>query len=85
VSARTCGSADRNISANEAVELARAEASFEPCPDLKCRQRRYVQRGIPPRAYWGVVLAPALGEDGLPTRTESFLVDVSTGEVTRVD
>ena len=84
MAARTCASADRNISAEEAVELARAEVGFEPCPELRCQQRRFVQRGIPPRAYWGVVLAPALDEDGVPTRTASFLVDASTGEVTRV-
>ena len=84
IAARTCASADRNISADEAVELAREEASFEPCPEIRCAQRRFVQRGIPPRAFWGVVLAPALDAEGVPTRTESFLVDVSTGEVTSV-
>jgi hypothetical protein len=85
VAARTCASADREISADEAVELAREAASFEPCPEIQCEQRRFVQRGIPPRAYWGVVLAPALDEDGVPTRTESFLVDASTGDVTKID
>jgi hypothetical protein len=83
VSARTCGSSQREIDAEEAVELARAEASFEPCPQIQCQQRRYVQRGIPPRAYWGVVLAEALDAEGRPTRTESFLVDAQTGDVRR--
>jgi hypothetical protein len=83
VAARTCASADRDISADEAVELARAEVSFEPCPEIQCEQRRFVQRGIPPRAYWGVVFADELDADGRPTRTESFLVDASTGVVSR--
>jgi hypothetical protein len=43
-----------------------------------------VQRGIPPRAFWGVVLVDELDENGAPSRTESFLVDVQTGDVTRV-
>jgi hypothetical protein len=84
VAARTCGSADRNIDADEAVELALEEASFEPCPEIQCRQRRFVPRGIPPRPFWGVVLVEELDAEGAPTRTESFLVDASTGEVTRV-
>jgi hypothetical protein len=84
LAARTCASADRNISAEEAVELAREEVSFEPCPEIQCAQRRFVQRGIPPRAYWGVVFADELDAEGRPARTESFLVDVVTGEVRRV-
>jgi hypothetical protein len=85
VSARTCGASDQNISATEAVELAREQASFEPCPEIQCAQRRFVQRGIPPRAFWLVGLAAELDAEGRPTKTESFLVDVTTGEVTRVD
>jgi hypothetical protein len=81
VAARTCGSADRNVDADEAVELALAEASFEPCPEIQCRQRRFVQRGIPPRGFWLVGLAAELDTDGRPTRTESFLVDTVTGDV----
>jgi hypothetical protein len=84
VATRTCASADRNIDADEAVELAREEVSFEPCPQIQCAQRRFVQRGIPPRAFWGVVFADELDADGRPTRTESFLVDASTGDVTPV-
>jgi hypothetical protein len=67
------------------VELAREEVSFEPCPEIQCAQRRFVQRGIPPRSYWGVVFVDELDAEGRPTRTESFLVDASTGDVTRVD
>jgi hypothetical protein len=83
VSTRTCGSSQREIDADEAVELASAEASFEPCPQVQCAQRRFVQRGIPPRPYWGVVLAAKLDAEGVPTRTETFLVDAVTGEVAR--
>jgi hypothetical protein len=50
---------------------------------VRCQQARFVQRGIPPHPYWGVVLSEELDEDGRPTRTESFLIDASTGEVTR--
>jgi hypothetical protein len=82
--ARTCGSGNKNVSNEEAIELAKDEASFVPCAEQLCVQVRYVQRGIPVRGYWGVVLAPALDADGAPTRTETFLVDVTTGEVTQV-
>jgi hypothetical protein len=83
VAARTCASADQKISADEAVELAREEASFEPCPEIQCEQSRFIQRGIPPRAFWLVGLADELDADGRPTKTENFLVDVSTGQVRR--
>jgi hypothetical protein len=84
VSARTCGATDQKVGAAEAVELAREEASFEPCPEIQCAQRRFVQRGIPPRGFWLVGLAAELDAEGRPTRTESFLVDVTTGAVTPV-
>jgi hypothetical protein len=81
--ARTCGSAGRDVTAEEAREIATENASFEPCEDVRCRQARFVQRGIPPRPYWGVVLSEELDENGQPTRTESFLIDAATGEVTQ--
>jgi hypothetical protein len=83
VATRSCASTDRNISREEAIELATREASFDPCSQPLCAQSRYVPQGIPPRPYWGVVLAPRLDEAGEPTRTESFLVDATTGEVSR--
>ena len=58
--------------------------SFEPCPEIQCEQRKHVPRGIPPRPFWGVVFAEDLDAKGVPTRTESFLVDAMTGEVRRV-
>lgn len=81
--ARSCGSSGDEISQGEAVELAVEAASFEPCPEEACRQVRYLQRGVPPVGYWGVVLSEELDAQGRPSRTESFLVNASTGEVTR--
>ena len=83
VSTRACA-ADRNVSSDEAIELAKENASFEPCPEVPCAQSRYVQRGIPPRAYWGVVLYEKLDAEGRPTNHESFLVDTITGDVSRL-
>ena len=82
-SARTCGSSQREIDADEAVELARAEVSFEPCPEMRCERRQFVQRGIPPRPFWVVGFVEAYDAEGNPIRTESFLVDAETGDVTR--
>jgi hypothetical protein len=81
--ARTCGAADRNVSQEEAIEIAKENAAFEPCAQQQCVQVRYVQRGIPVRAYWGVVLSDELDEDGRPNRIASFLIDVTTGDVAR--
>jgi len=83
VASRTCASAGRNVSNEEAIEIAKANASFVPCADVRCAQARFVQRGIPTRAYWGVVLSEELDERGQPTRIESFLIDAATGEVSR--
>jgi hypothetical protein len=83
VVARTCGSAERNVSQDEAIEIARDNAAFEPCEQQQCIQVRYIQRGIPVRAYWGVVLSDELDEEGQPNRTETFLIDVTTGAVRR--
>jgi len=81
--ARTCGSSNKEISQDEAIEIAKESASFEPCPQLQCVQIRYVPRGIPVRGFWGVVLSDKIDSDGEPNRTESFLIDVQTGEAAR--
>ena len=83
VSTRACGAADRNVSSDEAIEIAKENASFEPCPQVQCAQSRYIPRGIPPRPYWGVVLSEKLDAEGAPTRIESFLIDAVTGDVSR--
>ncbi len=83
VAARTCASAGRNVSNEEAIEIAKENASFVPCADVRCAQARFIQRGIPPRPYWGVVLSKELDERGQPTRIESFLIDAATGQISR--
>ena len=83
VAARTCASAGRDISNEEAIEIAKENASFVPCADTRCAQARFVQRGIPPRSYWGVVLSEKLDEEGQPTKTETFLIDAATGDIFR--
>jgi hypothetical protein len=83
VATRTCASAGRDVTNEEAIEIAKENASFVPCADVRCAQARFVQRGIPPHPYWLVGLAEELDERGQPTRTKSFLIDAATGEVTR--
>jgi hypothetical protein len=83
VSTRTCGAANQNVSKEEAIEIAKENASFVPCEDIRCQQVRYVPRGIPVRGFWAVVLSEKLDERGQPTRIESFLISVSTGAVSR--
>jgi hypothetical protein len=83
VVSKTCASDRDDITADEAVEIAIAQASFVPCPEEICRQVRHVPQGIPPVDYWGVVLSQRIDADGNPNRTESFLVNASTGEVTK--
>ena len=80
---KTCASTSDEISQQEAVDLAIAEASFVPCEREICRQVRYLNQGVPPVGYWGVVLSEEVDADGQPTRTESFLVNASTGDVSR--
>jgi hypothetical protein len=65
------------VSSERAVELARAEATFTP----DRTQVRLVQRGIPPRAYWGVSLYD-VDANGAPTKVAIFLVDRKTGDIT---
>jgi hypothetical protein len=83
VLARTCGSANQEISQEEAIAIAKERASFEPCPQAACLQVRYLQRGIPPRAFWAIVLGRDLGPDNRPRRIESFLINVQTGAVSK--
>ena len=78
VSARACQSRGDDVSSERAIELARAEASFE----ADRAQVRLVQRGIPPRAYWAVSLYD-VGARGSPTKVEVYLVDRATGTLSR--
>ena len=83
VVARTCGSTQQNVTQEEAIEIAKENAAFEPCPEQQCVQIRYIQRNIPIQGYWAVVLSDELDAEGQPNRIESFLVDVVTGDVRR--
>jgi hypothetical protein len=80
---KSCASNSNDISQQEAVDLAVAHASFTPCEREVCRQVRYLNQGIPPVGYWGVVLSESVNAQGRPSRTQSFLVNATTGEVTR--
>ena len=80
---KTCASNRDDVTQQEAVDLAIAEASFTPCPEEICQQVRYLNQGVPPVGYWGVVLSERINAEGQPNRTESFLVNASTGEVTK--
>ena len=83
VVSKTCASNRDDITQEEAVDLAIEEASFTPCEREICRQVRYLNQGIPPEGYWGVVLSEEVDANGRPNRTESFLVNASTGDVSR--
>ena len=78
---KTCASNRDDITQQEAVDIAIENASFVPCPEEICRQVRFLQQGIPPVGYWGVVLSERIDADGQPNRTESFLINAATGEV----
>ena len=83
VVSKTCASNRDEITQQEAVEIAVEAASFVPCERQICRQVRYLNQGIPPAGYWGVVLSEQVDANGQPNRTESYLVNASTGDVTR--
>jgi len=83
VVSRSCASNSGDISQQEAVDLAIEHASFTPCEREICRQVRYLNQGVPPVGYWAVVLSETVNAQGEPSKTESFLVNKSTGDVTR--
>ena len=80
---KTCASNRDDITQQEAVEIAIENASFTPCHEEICRQIRFLNQGVPPVGYWGIVLSERIDAQGQPTRTESFLVNAATGEVSR--
>ena len=79
---RTCASTSDDITQQEAVDIAIENASFTPCPEEICRQVRFLNQGVPPVGYWGVVLSERIDAQGQPNRTQSFLINAATGEVT---
>ena len=78
---KTCASNRDDITQQEAVDIAIENASFVPCEPEICRQVRFLNQGIPPVGYWGVVLSEMIDAQGQPNRTESFLVNAATGAV----
>jgi hypothetical protein len=78
---RSCANQSQEITQDEAVELAKEHAAFEPCAEEICQQVRFLQQGIPPRPYWAVVLSEHIDAQGRPTRVQSFLVNAQTGAV----
>jgi hypothetical protein len=81
VAAKTCAGYNKEISQEEAVEIATRNAGFEPCTETGCVVIRAVPRGIPSRLFWLVGLAENLDESGEPTRFANVLIDVETGDV----
>ena len=79
--ANTCASQDKNVTSEEAIELATEQAPFEPCAEDGCVKVSYVQRGIPVVGYWAVGLRESLDRTA---RVEHFFVNVTTGAVTRI-
>ncbi len=78
---KTCASNRDDITQQEAVAIAIENASFTPCAEEICRQVRFLQQGVPPVGYWGVVLSERIDAQGEPNRTESFLINAATGAV----
>jgi hypothetical protein len=81
LAARTCAAQDKQISQDEAIEIAIESVGFQPCAAPICVQIRYLQRGIPVRGYWLVGLARDVDDNGEPVGARSVLVDVQSGEV----
>ena len=73
---RGCAAADREVSQEHAISIARGATPFEP----EKVQIRLVQRGIPPRAVWAVSLYDVDADDS-PTRVNVVLVDGRTGAI----
>lgn len=79
--ARSCGSANQNVSKEEAIEIAKQNVDFKPCPELQCVRIRYIQRGIPIRGFWLVGLTDTLDAEAENARTQNLFIDVATGAV----
>lgn len=76
VVARGCGSAGRNVTKDEAIEIARASATFKG----EKAQVRFLQQGIPPKPVWAVSLYD-VDAQGRPVNAHVILVSAATGEV----
>ena len=76
VVARGCGSAGRNVSSDQAIEIARDYWKS----DAEKAQVRFFQRGIPPQPVWAVSLYD-LDEHGMKTNIRTVVVSAATGEI----
>jgi hypothetical protein len=74
--ARGCAAADKQVSSERAVEIAREAAPFKP----DNVQVRFLRRGVPSRGYWAVSLS-TVDADGRLNRTLVVLVDARTGDI----
>jgi hypothetical protein len=77
---KSCGSSGAEIDQDRAVEIAVAELDFEP----KCKQIRFVRRGIQGASYWAVSLW-TLDSQGRYDRVTLVLVNARTGDVLEVN
>lgn len=75
VVARGCGSAGRNVTEEQAVEIARDYWNF----DAEKHQVRFFQQGIPPQPVWAVSLWNE-DEQGRKTHMRTIVVNATTGE-----
>ena len=76
VSMKSCSRQQNEVSADEAVAIARKEITFEPDK----HQVRYLPQGIPPVYYWAVNFW-TFDAKGQVNRTEVVLVNATTGKV----
>jgi hypothetical protein len=76
VAARACANADPDVSQEQAIEIARGVAAFEP----DGTQIRFVRQGIPqPIGVWAVSMYQ--GTAVQPTRYQVVTVNATTGEI----
>ena len=76
VVARGCGSAGRNVSSEQAIEIARDYWHS----DAEKAQVRFFQQGIPPQPVWAVSLFDVDAE-GNRTNIRTIVVNATTGEI----
>jgi hypothetical protein len=76
VSMKSCSRQQNDVSADEAVAIARKEITFEPDK----HQVRYLPQGIPPVYYWAVNFW-TLNAQGQVDRTQVVLVNATTGQI----
>ena len=74
--ARSCGSAGRNVTKDEAIEIAREYWKS----DAEKAQIRFFQRGVPPQPVWAVSLYD-LDAEGHRTNVRTVVVNATTGEI----